>query len=236
METSNENSIEAYLRSDFTALLQTLGPHEKNVFPLAEWPTILLFRYTKAHRHYHTTSHIYSMLSCLSRYQNLVKDEMAVKLAIYFHDWVYDPKRNDNEAQSIDSFRGFCDERGLGFDGEMAGKVGGWIESSMDHRLPEREKEDDGDLKLFLDFDLEVLSRGREEYAVYAEQIRKEYGFYSEADYCAGRMKVLKGFLGRERLYFSDVFFEECEGRARVNLEWEIGELEKRLGAVSKGS
>lgn len=57
--------------------------------------------------------------------------------------------------------------------------------------------------------------------------IRLEYQHYPEDAYRKGRAAVLKGFLGRERLFFSSVAETEgWEERARENLEYEIGLLE----------
>jgi len=79
--------------------------------------------------------------------------------------------------------------------------------------------------ELFLDFDLAILGTSKAEYAVYAEQIKKEYSQYSPEDYCQGRIAVLQGFLNRERLYFTDHYWEKYEAVARRNIEGEINSL-----------
>jgi len=113
-----------------------------------------------------------------------------------------------------------------------------YITATIKHEI-EGEEGDDSDLRLFLDFDLEVLGREREEYKLYTAQIRKEYGHLSDEQYSHGRRGVLEKFLSRERLFFSESFYERFEQRARENLGWEIGILMGygvKWGVDSKGN
>jgi predicted metal-dependent HD superfamily phosphohydrolase len=160
--------------------------------------------------------------SCLSQLSN----PTAVGLAIMFHDWEYIPHSPPryNEDQSIIHFQVFAEE--LNLPAPLISVVKKFILATILHKLP-AEDEDDSDLKLFLDFDLEVLSRERTEYLLYMRQIRKEYNQFTDEPYGWARKAVLEKFLGRERLYLSDVFFERCEERAKENLKWEIGSLTK---------
>ena len=155
----------------------------------------------------------------------MLRDEAGVALAIFFHDVVYDPRRADNERESVRVFEEFAASVGLAK--RMARKVVGFIERTVTHTLPGGEGEGEGDLELFLDFDLEVLARPNEEYEVYARQIREEYGYYEEDEYRKGRVGVLRGFLERERLYLSEKFYVEKEEAARRNLRAEIERLEQ---------
>ncbi|CAM6091846.1 unnamed protein product [Calypogeia fissa] len=120
--------------------------------------------------------------------------------------------------------------REIGLPDSISTRVAGYVERTITHTLPPDE-EVDSDLCLFLDFDLEVLSRSGAD-AKYAAQIQQEYSHMKLADYCAGRVKVLRSFLGRDRLYFSNAFYESHEERARANLEQEISSLE----AIRAGS
>jgi len=80
--------------------------------------------------------------------------------------------------------------------------------------------------EVFLDLDLSILGASEDDYNGYMEQIREEFKHYSEAEYRDGRIKVMQGFLNRERLYFSDYFYSKYEVRARENIEREIKSLE----------
>ncbi|KAI3325773.1 hypothetical protein HD806DRAFT_491192 [Xylariaceae sp. AK1471] len=176
------------------------------------WVNEFLKRYTEHHRRYHDLSHIDAMLAC---YDNASLDDEAVVLAIIFHDWIYDPLRGDNEQESAKVFDSFAEDAAL--TTETRQTVRGLIEATITHTL---HNEDDR-TKLFLDFDLEVLSRPREAYEVYAAQIREEYSHFDDEAFKRGRAGVMENFLKREKIYFSDSFAER-EHCARENVQAEI--------------
>jgi predicted metal-dependent HD superfamily phosphohydrolase len=220
--------IDAPLESGFAHLAKALGADDATV---VKWADGFTARYTEPQRHYHTLNHIHDILRCLVQFRSSVKDETTMKLAIFFHDWIYDPKRKDNEIESIKCFMDFAHQ--LSLPDSLSSRVSGYIERTITHTLPTDDnyvQQADSDLSLFLDFDLEVLSRSDADYARYAEQIQAEYGHMKPADYYAGRLKVLRSFLARDRLYFSDVFYESFEQKARRNLEQEIASLQCKLG------
>ena len=82
---------------------------------------------------------------------------------------------------------------------------------------------------IFLDLDLSILGAPECEYKKYAKQIRREYGQYPLETYCRGRVDVLKSFLERERMYFSDYFYGKYEERARENIQQEIQSLQDAI-------
>lgn len=85
---------------------------------------------------------------------------------------------------------------------------------------------------LFLDLDLSILGGTEEEYDAYAREIRQEYCQYSWEDYCNGRSDVMKGFLRRERLYFTTHFYNKYESVARNNIQREIDILQGTVQSV----
>lgn len=87
----------------------------------------------------------------------------------------------------------------------------------------EREQEN----QLMLDLDLSILGSKWEKYLKYSEDIRLEYSAIPLPDYKVGRAQVLKTFLEREEIYFSEVFKNLFEEKARKNLQKEIEILEK---------
>lgn len=110
--------------------------------------------------------------------------------------------------------------------------VGGWADSAEMKQLFQRHAVTPalllgGDLmEIFLDLDLAILGAASSEYDEYAAQIRKEYIIhYSWEDYRAGRKAVLRGFLTRQRLYFTDYFHRLYEIEARHNIQREIDSL-----------
>ena len=213
-------ALESSLGARFVALATTLGasPAAAHI-----WADAVIQRYKEPQRHYHTLEHIATMFRCLDACRAMLRDEAGVALAIFFHDVVYDPRRADNERESVRVFEEFAASVGLAK--RMTEKVVGFIERTVTHTLSGGEGEED--LELFLDFDLEVLARPNEEYEVYVRQIREEYGYYEEDEYRKGRVGVLRGFLERERLYLSERFYVEMEEAARRNLRAEIERLEQ---------
>jgi len=224
MKPYNLISIETRLQADFTVLAKNLGADEATT---QKWTQALISRYTEPQRYYHTIEHIYSMLICYGEYRYEIEDESVIKLAILFHDWIYDPRAQDNELESVKCFQEFANEINLPQSTRL--RVSEYIERTITHTLPIKDRKVDSDLRFFLDFDLEVLSRNSTDYAVYADQIRQEYSYFADSDYCIRRIKVLKTFLDRECLYFSDAFHKMYEETARGNLKGEIEMLERKL-------
>jgi predicted metal-dependent HD superfamily phosphohydrolase len=62
----------------------------------------LVRAYAEPHRHYHTLDHVADLLRLWEKHGG-ASDAGAVRLAILFHDAVYDPMRRDNEAARADS-------------------------------------------------------------------------------------------------------------------------------------
>ena len=60
----------------------------------------------------------------------------------------------------------------------------------------------------------------------YAADIRKEYAWVPEPEYRGARGKVLKHFLARPRLYWTDAMYDECETQARENLSRELAVMD----------
>ena len=61
---------------------------------------LLAEHYSEPHRAYHTLRHIEECLDELDTTVNEATDRLAVGLALWFHDIIYDPHRSDNEEQS----------------------------------------------------------------------------------------------------------------------------------------
>eukprot|EP01032_Pedospumella_encystans_P012638 gene12638-14607_t len=150
---------------------------------------VLEARYGEVQRHYHNMHHIRALLRHAATYADLISDKEAVDLAIYFHDVVYDPKSKTNEEDSADLFVKLCS---LHINSTLCEKVRQYIIETKKHDVS---FSDDNDLKLFIDMDMSILGVQPAQYAIYAQQIRQEYGFVPEADYCRGRAAVLESFL-----------------------------------------
>jgi predicted metal-dependent HD superfamily phosphohydrolase len=210
-------TIAPHLKKRFEDLALSLSA---SVFTVRTWSEQFVQRYTEPHRYYHTLAHISSMIACLDVRLSEIKDQKAVELAIFFHDWIYEPQGASNEAESVLVFEKFAIEIGLAANLRL--KVVRLVEATVKHEIADNvPSEEDTDMKLFLDFDLEVLGRNWEEYKIYASQIRREYSCFEQQEYNIGRATVLSKFLARDKIYFSDTFCEE-EKFARENMRKEI--------------
>lgn len=193
-------------------------------YPLTEEVADDLFkevssRYEAEGRHYHTLGHIVAVLDFLQKYKPEIKDWQAVKLAILFHDIIYDTKSNSNEEDSAEYARQKLEE--LNIDNKTIDEVRSLILATKTHEVVRGQD----DSEIFLDADLSVLGSAERDYNDYAEKIRKEYAWVSEDKFRVGRRKVLEGFLSRPYIYFSESVRAELEEKARKNLQRELEKL-----------
>jgi len=93
------------LRSRFATLTQSLRASSE---VCEKWNSAFITRYTEPHRRYHTLAHVGAMLSCLDARRAEISDALAVEIAIYFHDWVYEPEKSTNEEESVVAFERFA--------------------------------------------------------------------------------------------------------------------------------
>lgn len=181
----------------------------------------LVAAYSGPDRHYHDLAHIEALLALAAAEAARFADPVAIDLAILFHDAVYIPSRNDNEAASAGLARARLSP--LGVPPERIVLVSRLIEATA-HGAGAAPF--DADCARLLDLDLSILAAPDADYDAYAAAIRREYRHVPEATYRRGRAKVLRGFLGQPRLYLADDHFAAWEARARANLCREIASLE----------
>lgn len=180
---------------------------------------ILKEKYTEKSRFYHTFSHIKLLLDLYESLMDQIQDHDAIRFSIWFHDIVYDPKRNDNEEESA----GLASEMlgDLNVNAKTIQSVQELVLATKNHNG--RTLSDDA--KLFLDMDLAILGMSKEIYEEYSKAIREEYAWVSEQTYRKGRVKILESFLDRERVYFTTVMRNRFEEQARWNIKGEIQSL-----------
>jgi predicted metal-dependent HD superfamily phosphohydrolase len=172
--------------------------------------------YSSQNRHYHTLEHIDYVLNTIESLQDKIQDLEAVRLAAWFHDLVYDTQKNDNEEKSAECAGVLL--ASLGFSSRTITSVNRFILSTKSHQAAP----DDFDCQILLDADLAILGSSPVEYRNYAMAIRQEYAWLPEAEYIAGRKRVLQKFLQRDRIYYTPSMFQAFELSARSNLLQEI--------------
>jgi predicted metal-dependent HD superfamily phosphohydrolase len=193
-------------------------------WPLAERADIrdaLLAAYDDSSRGYHDSLHLTEVLGRLDELatQGATFDRRAVELAAWFHDAVYDPRRDDNEEQSA-----LLAERMLsGTDPDRIDIA----EVARLVRLTATHDPDAGDAagELLCDADLAVLAGDMASYEAYTEGVRAEYAHVSDDDFRRGRAAVLEQLLAMPTLFRTSVGRARWETRARDNLTVELARL-----------
>lgn len=170
----------------------------------------LLAAWSEPQRHYHTLQHLDECLTALAQWRHLAGEPELLALALWFHDAVYDPRAHDNEARSADWARSALPA--LGLPEQACERVARLVLATRDHVAS------DPDMGLLLDLDLAILAAKPQRFAAYERQIREEYAFVPEADFRAGRRRILQGFLARERLFVTEALHAAWDGTARANL------------------
>ncbi len=189
------------------SLLQAHLPKSdgKNVYEL------LSQAYTEPQRYYHTQQHIVECLAHFDKIQHLLHDPLAVEIAIWFHDLVYDPKASDNELQSAELMKQVC-QRFL--SKVQLEKVYTWIMETQKHQAST-----DTDLNYLLDIDLAILGSDSNRFAEYEQQIQFEYAWVEPNTYQVKRKQVLKQFDQMNPIFQTIYFQQRFEKQAKINLK-----------------
>jgi len=180
----------------------------------------LINRWTEPHRHYHTLPHLATVLRVVSDHADTASDVGAVRLAAWFHDAVYDPKRVDNEEAS--ALLAEVTLPALNVPPDRISEVARLVRLTATHD-PTRGDRNGG---LITDADLAILAADPETYRTYAAAIRREYGHVPEILFVEGRAGVLRGLLELPVLFHTPVLRERWEEAARRNLTAELAALD----------
>jgi predicted metal-dependent HD superfamily phosphohydrolase len=165
-------------------------------------------------RFYHTLQHVGALLETLDGFAPFARNLNAVKLAVWLHDVIYDSRASDNEERSAEYAEQLCEKLSIP-EGRV---VAALILKTKTHDAGE----DDPDAQVLLDADLAILGASESVYRTYADQIRQEYAWVPEPDFCMGRRQVLERFLARPRIFH---LLAHLEKPARRNIASEIAGL-----------
>jgi predicted metal-dependent HD superfamily phosphohydrolase len=171
--------------------------------------------YTAAGRHYHNLTHIEDCLGALAHVENLsTLDREILSAAIWWHDVVYDATRSDNEELSARLAEQHVRE-------DIRQEVGRLICLTKTHDV----QPDDRLGAILISIDLSILGAEPARYDAYAAAIRQEFIHVPEADYRAGRAKVLSQFAARPVIFPDTAFAARYDRQARENLARELASL-----------
>ena len=188
----------------------------------------ILGRYKESHRAYHTSRHI---ADCLREFDSLygrgtkADDALAIKLALIFHDVIYDVSSKTNEEDSAAYARVYMSVKD--FPAMIREEVSRLIILTKKHRTVLAE---DSNGEKMIDVDMSVLAWPWEKYEVYAKGIWHEYSSVADQTaYREGRAAFLSS-IHPEHVFCTP----EMTTRANhSNVAWNIA---KEIDALGRGS
>lgn len=175
----------------------------------------LVSRYTEVARVYHDVRHLRSVLESVDLLRSECSDLDAVELAAWFHDAVYDVRRDDNEEASAALAESLLASY---LPGPRLTEVVRLVLLTRDHAV----RNGDNNGAVLCDADLAVLAGDRADYDRYVADVRGEYAAVSDVDFRAGRAAVLRRLLDLPSLFHTQLGGELWEHRARANLGREL--------------
>ena len=210
----------AELRAQLTAQVAELGES-------------LLQAWEQPHRAYHHSGHLSQILSDLDHlYTHRAQGStpLALILAAWFHDAVYEGAPGEDERRSEQLASTSLEPliaAGLLSEEELQ-LVRLLVRATATHELPESTELPAGyepaDIQLFLDADMAILAAEPARYRRYLRGVRSEYAHFDDEAFRTGRTTFLRSILGRERIFLSEEALKLWEEPARANLCTELSE------------
>ena len=212
--------VPAELRAQLTAQVAELGES-------------LLQAWEQPHRAYHHSGHLSQMLADLDRlYAHRAQGAtpLALVLAAWFHDAVYEGAPGEDERRSeqlaVTSLNPLV-TMGL-LSGHELQMVCLLVRATATHELPESAELPAGyavtDIELFLDADMAILAADSARYRRYLRGVRSEYSHFDDEAFRTGRTTFLRSVLGRERIFLSKQALTLWAEPAQANLRAELSE------------
>lgn len=216
MLASTAPSRTTFTRPNLNAALKDIG-----LLAVTDLFDHLAAAYGGPERHYHNRAHIEACLTLLAQHKRYAQRTAEMAVALWFHDFVYDSRRQDNEEQSAVSAETFLTQHNV--NRNTVQRIGRMIRATQHHRS------DDPDTALLLDIDLAILGAPPTQFDAYDDAIRREYAWVSHANYVAGRLRVLETFAARDPLYHTEPFQRQYAAQARANFGRKISDLREQL-------
>jgi predicted metal-dependent HD superfamily phosphohydrolase len=190
----------------------------------------LVASYAHPSRRYHDGRHLAEVLERIHELSThgVEFDRMAVLLAAWFHDSVYDGQPDAEKRSAAWAAEALPPLVDQGVVDEVVRLV-----LLTEHHDP---ADDDRNGCALSDADLAILAAPTERYAEYAASVREEYADVPDADFAAGRSAILQGLLAAPYLFRTAYARSHWEAAARTNVERELAELAIPAGASGGGA
>jgi len=180
----------------------------------------LVAAYSHPERRYHDTRHLADVLERVHELAAHLPDldAMAVVLAAWFHDAVYDGQPDAEKrsaawaAEALDTL----------VEPAVVDEVARLV------LLTEHHRPDPADLNgcTLSDADLAILAAGADRYADYVAGVRAEYAHVPDDLFARGRGMVLRDLLAKPHLFHTEPARKAWEDAARANMVAELAHLE----------
>jgi predicted metal-dependent HD superfamily phosphohydrolase len=175
--------------------------------------------YSTPDRHYHTLDHVIEMIEAAPLLFDYADDYNAVQFAVWFHDVIYNTKRQDNEELSSQ----VCARLLLPYINRPTYMKAAELIAVTKHHKPLKETDDE----LIVDLDLMRFADPWEKFCTNNENIRKEYFWVPDNMYAEKRREVLEYFGGLDPMFHTPKFQERYEAQAHHNIERLLTECQK---------
>ncbi|HET8699272.1 MAG TPA: N-methyl-D-aspartate receptor NMDAR2C subunit [Gammaproteobacteria bacterium] len=182
----------------------------------------LLACYSEPRRYYHTRRHLDECFAAFEAVRSSATHPAEIEIALWFHDAIYDTKRNDNEAKSADWARAALLDAGV--SAEVAERVHALVLATRHAAAPQG-----NDAAILVDVDLSILGAKPQRFAEYERQVRLEYEWVPDRLFRRTRRKILEEFLRRPSIYTSEPFRGTRERAAQSNLRRSVEQLRSKL-------
>ena len=167
--------------------------------------------YNEPHRAYHTQAHIEALLHHLDQVKEYAEDAIALEIAIWFHDAIYNIFSSKNEARSAQWAKNFLEQNQA--EQTFIDKVVTLILVTAHSSVPISIDE-----QLMVDIDLTILGSSPPVFNQYQQQIRREYRLIPRFIYQKKRNALLLNFSQKRNIYQTHYFQQKLESQARDNL------------------
>lgn len=179
----------------------------------------LITRHSEPLRRYHGPGHLSALFYLMALHAPHIPPGTSPRLAIWWHDAVYDPQARDNEERSAGLAREHLAQ--LGAPAALIQTTANLILMTKNHWTGPSA----GDGDYFLDADIAVLGAPAKVYNRYVADVRQEYSWAPDPAWRAGRSTFLQAALTRPRLFRTDAFETSYGQQARLNMDRELESL-----------
>ena len=175
----------------------------------------LVQQYSTPGRHYHTLTHLDAVLATFDQLRHLAPNPDVAELALWLHDVVWEPMRDDCEQRSVEWAMDHLPALpALPALGTLILETRHLAAASVDP-----------DAAVVRDADLSILAADEPVFDAYERAVRAEYAMLPAAQFNAGRSRILAEFRGTPAAVFHGAG-AVLGARARANLARSLARLE----------